>query len=350
MKKDYVESLSLKWGLISKYRNQIYGFSILWIVVFHIWETFNKKLVLNWAVIDIVKRGNMGVDIFLLLSGVSLYFAMKKNPDQTLNQFYRRRFSKIFRIYLTVCVPFFLFMFLTGNYSIGTFIKQVFFMSKGVSSFWFILVITICYAIYPFLFRLIDTNQKKKIYFLTIIYSLLLVLFMILNEPAYRYYEILLSRIPVFLLGSTLGNLVYEDRKIPSWVLVLSLLILVSLGPFNMIVAKIPLLNSISVIMARYMLGLQGFAVIIVFITFSQFLEDTLIFKWLGNLGTITLEVYVVHIILRILAFNVIKISVNSRKEILLFSIIYVPLSLILAKVLNILFNLSQGKGTKRVN
>ena len=245
MKNDYNESLSLKWGLVSKYRNQIYGFSILWIVVFHIWETFSKKLVLNWAFIDIVKRGNMGVDIFLLLSGVSLYFAMKRNPDQTLSQFYRRRFSKIFRIYLTVCVPFFLFMLLTGSYSVGTFIKQVFFMSKSVSSFWFILVITICYGIYPFLFRLINTNQKQKIYVLTLIYTLFLVLFMILNEPAYRYYEILLSRIPVFLMGSALGDLVYENRKIPSWILVLSLLILISLGPFNMVVAKVPILKSV---------------------------------------------------------------------------------------------------------
>ncbi|AZK43498.1 DUF1624 domain-containing protein [Erysipelothrix piscisicarius] len=98
---------SLTWGMFSEYRDQLYGFTIIWIIVFHIWESFPKQISYNWTIINIIKRGNMGVDLFLILSGVSLYYSMKKNPNQSLQAFYKRRFSRLCKIYIFVAIPFF---------------------------------------------------------------------------------------------------------------------------------------------------------------------------------------------------------------------------------------------------
>ncbi|MGM7268130.1 acyltransferase family protein [Erysipelothrix rhusiopathiae] len=333
----------LTWGMLSKYRSQLYGFTIIWIVLFHIWETFSKQINYNWVLVNMIKRGNMGVDLFLILSGVSLYFSMKNKPGQSLQDFYKRRFSRLIKIYLFVCIPFFLMMLVTGNYSLDLFLRQTFFLNENVSSFWFLLIIAICYLIYPVVYRIIEANKKNLIYLIILIYTLGLMGFLYINRDAYNYYEILLSRIPIFLFGATLGDLVYKNKKIPSWVLVVSLLILVSLGPINLTISKITYFRVFSKILTRYMLGVQAFAVIVFFVLIIQYLTDTRIFKNLGKLGSITLEIYVVHIILRIVAMSVFRLPITTRPQILLFSLIYVPLSIILGQLLHKLLSYKKG-------
>ncbi|BCZ26302.1 hypothetical protein EUBC25_03890 [Claveliimonas bilis] len=65
------------WGDLSKYRNQLYGLSILWIMIFHVYETFQNQLSFNWISSVIFLNGYIGVDVFLFLSGISMRYAMK---------------------------------------------------------------------------------------------------------------------------------------------------------------------------------------------------------------------------------------------------------------------------------
>lgn len=58
-------------GALSSERQAIMGFSILWIMFFH-----SSCDCSNFPVIAIIKQfGNLGVDIFLLLSGIGLYYS-----------------------------------------------------------------------------------------------------------------------------------------------------------------------------------------------------------------------------------------------------------------------------------
>lgn len=89
------------WGDLSKYRNQLYGLSMIWIVIFHVYETFFDKLNFNWISSIIFNSGNIGVDIFLFLSGISMRYSMKKYNDlnkTNLLDFYKRRFGKILKV------------------------------------------------------------------------------------------------------------------------------------------------------------------------------------------------------------------------------------------------------------
>lgn len=88
------------WGLLSKYRVELMGFSTIWIILFHGYRNnmiFPGKLnILNF----IFSKGDCGVEIFLLLSGLGLYYSFSKNPD--LSCFYKNRIKRVILPYLLV--------------------------------------------------------------------------------------------------------------------------------------------------------------------------------------------------------------------------------------------------------
>lgn len=334
-----IDDNKLTWGALSTYRSHIYGFTILWIVLFHVLEVFGKSFSYNWSIIDILNKGNMGVDIFLILSGISLYFSINNDKNFTLRNFYKKRFKRIAIIYLLICVPYFILLYTSGLYGSDTLLKMIFFMNKNVNSFWFLLVISICYLIYPFLYKLMESNGVKSIYTIALTWSLFLFVFMFLNKEAYLYYEILLSRIPIFLIGVTLGEKVYKDEVVSPTIILWSLLILVSLGPILFVVSKISILSMFRIIFIRFLLGIQGLALIIVFSIFIQYVSDTKIVSYISSLGKYTLEIYIVHIMLRTIILSVLKIPINTRPKILVFAIVYTFISIVIGKLLGDILN-----------
>ena len=94
----------LHWGLVSKYRSQLFGFAILWIMCMHSREftpLLDDAILSQYILYDgIILVGGVGVDIFLFLSGVGLYYAQEKGP--TLGQFYARRFQRLLIPYLVI--------------------------------------------------------------------------------------------------------------------------------------------------------------------------------------------------------------------------------------------------------
>lgn len=83
--------------LVSRYRGEIYGFLILWIMLFHgcILDVyfFSDVPVLKYAGI-FINHGNAGVESFLLLSGISLYYSFQRNRD--IGQYVQKRFLKVY--------------------------------------------------------------------------------------------------------------------------------------------------------------------------------------------------------------------------------------------------------------
>lgn len=85
----------IKWSILSKYRNELYGISILWIILFHGLQFKNFSLSNELKILDgIIKHGNCGVEIFLFLTGISLYYSLKSHDN--LRIFYINRLKRIF--------------------------------------------------------------------------------------------------------------------------------------------------------------------------------------------------------------------------------------------------------------
>ena len=87
----------IELNIINESRNIILGIATLLIVLFHSSAlNFNELLGANIIsnILNFIKRtGNIGVDIFLFLSGIGLYFSLSKN---NLKQYYKNRFKNSF--------------------------------------------------------------------------------------------------------------------------------------------------------------------------------------------------------------------------------------------------------------
>lgn len=82
----------ITWKDLSRYRGELMGAAIIFIVLFHM------SLPRSDAFFGLRRCGNIGVDMFLFLSGIGLWFSWVKNPST--KQFYKRRLLRIFPAWL----------------------------------------------------------------------------------------------------------------------------------------------------------------------------------------------------------------------------------------------------------
>lgn len=341
--------MKLNWNDLSKYRNQLYGIAMLWIIVFHVWETFQKKMTFNWTISFIVKNGNIGVDLFLFLSGISMYYAIRKyvKEDGSIRvwDFYKKRISKILKVYLLFCVPYLVINHLIVKYDVSMFMQQLLFQRKNVSSFWFLLGITICYLLYPALYKCIAKGKKGYIYGFIALYIAGLFLLCTYHREYYMRYEILFSRIPVFAAGALCGEKVYKKEEVNPYGLFTAVLLLLSRGPVFFVLQMLPFYSSYERIFRRLHGGVLGVCAIFFLIMLLKYIEQTKLSKFLGFLGTFTLEVYVLHIAYRVVLLNYLNIKVVSYKETFLFLIFYTVTSFVLGYFLSLGLNKIKLKG-----
>ncbi len=195
--------------LLSRYRGAIMGFAAFWIFVFHEWQLAFWGTGVLGGIESFVKRiGFAGVDIFLLLSGMGLTYAIGKG---SLADFYYRRLRRLY-------LPFFLVglcMLLLGKWDNVTFWGNVTgynFYDKNMYSFlWFVPGIMTLYLLFPLYYKFFCTH-KQPLYCLLGSLAVWLVLSIQLRDTLrYDLYGFT-NRIPVFLVGIYLG---WHSQKKP---------------------------------------------------------------------------------------------------------------------------------------
>lgn len=212
--------MNLTFGKIMKHRNSIYAITAVWIVFFHIYELlFMPKY---FGIRHILSIGNAGVDIFLFLSAIGLSFSVEKN---ILKDFYKNRMVRIFVPWLLITVPYFiLFEILNGVSVRGVF---SFFLDITTLSFWFekdfaniatwyVSFIVVLYMLYPLLFG-IYKKRRGYIIALSLLFITTQIVFMKLDIEFFKNYEIVFSRIPIFLFGIFISDYVKKDCSITVW-------------------------------------------------------------------------------------------------------------------------------------
>ena len=200
--------------LLSKYRNAIMGIAALWILCFHAWIPITPIHAEGiFSIFSFLERylkniGYCGVDIFLLLSGLGLTFAIKKS---SLIVFYYRRLRRIVLPSLVV----FVVLWRVFGWSTTEFIQNAsgytFYFKSAECVLWFVPAIVTLYLLFPLYFKLFD-KAKNKILFtavtITIWFIISFVLKDILRTDLYGF----TNRIPVFLIGILFGYLT-QNRK-----------------------------------------------------------------------------------------------------------------------------------------
>lgn len=199
--------MKIDLGIFSRHRGELMGVSILLIMLKHCFMGRYTDVFLKLA-----RNGEIGVEFFMLLSGMGIFFSMDNNPHA--GQFYKRRFMRILPSYLMVVGTFFCWQDLIKEFKPIEFISNILripFFTQGNRWFWFFVLIVACYLVAPLFYRWIKEGRFKFWHVLLLL--LVVAVWCSLMDPsgAVRSLRLLLFRIPSFLLGMMLGKRIKEN-------------------------------------------------------------------------------------------------------------------------------------------
>lgn len=286
--------------LLSRQRTVIMGLAILSVIFFHYtddcmtYKMYNEGFIKwYWTYVK-----SSGVDIFLFLSGLSLYYAMKKNSD--IVRFYKRRLVRILIPYFLVAVPTWVILDMVlkgeGIKDVVLHLSFLTFFTRGTKLYWYIGMILVCYLIFPAIYAWMQKCSRIVLQWGACILICLLITFVayelkVLNQDFYKHVEIAVFRLPPFLLGCIYGKASYEKRH-GYWLWGLAAVLSAS------VIAQV--LERKSTFFDRYIIAIVNMAMIACLaVLLDKLKKDNWFVRFTSWFGIRSLELYLCHISVR---------------------------------------------------
>ncbi len=195
---------------ISRYRGELMGAAIVFIILFHV------PLARGDAFFGLRRCGNIGVDMFLFLSGIGLWYAWVKNPS--FKHFYKRRLLRIFPTWLVISSIYYLqrFDFETGDY-LDLFLDITInwgFWEHDELTFWYMPAIMMLYLWAPLYMKLVAKYPIYRWLPVLMVCWCCIVQWVTPVHQAVGHIEIFWSRVPIFFIGINFGELLRRQTKI----------------------------------------------------------------------------------------------------------------------------------------
>lgn len=284
---------NIKLSDISVYRKPLMGIAILLIMLYH---THMDK---SCCMYNVKCCGNVGVDIFLFLSGIGLWFSWSKNPS--LSHFFRRRFWRIFPEFFIVACIYYLGDYFSSTPKdshnlielLGNITVNWCFWSNGSRTFWFVPAIMAMYLFAPAYMNLIRKNPTMRWLPVLVILFDIFVQYNIETRHAIGHLEIFINRIPVFLIGLNCGKLVKEGVSFQAGTFKLILAtFLISL--FVLTTSTMSISSMYPILLTRLMNIPLSISIILISVLLLRHLPSSFI-SVISFLGGVSLEIYLVH-------------------------------------------------------
>ena len=202
--------------LVSQFRNAIMGIAALWVLFFHAWiPVMPASTAGHFNLFGFIERylkaiGYCGVDIFLLVSGLGLTFAIKKG---SLLRFYYRRLRRIILPPLVVS----LLLWNIFGWSTLEFFQNIsgynFYFKDTTCFLWFIPAIVTLYLLFPLYYKVFDRFRNKILFTAAAIALWLIISLLLLNVMRPDLYGFT-NRIPVFIIGILFGYITQNKKDI----------------------------------------------------------------------------------------------------------------------------------------
>ena len=217
---------SIELANISRFRAEQMGAAMLFVILFHV------ALDRGDPFYGLRRCGNVGVDIFLFLSGVGLWFSWVKTPD--VLRFYRRRLLRIVPTWIVVATAFYLPDYLGArrfSHSIVDLIGAITinwdFWLHDELTFWYVPAIMALYLVAPWYMRLVQSRPVYRWLPLLMVIWCVMVQWVLPIHHAVGHIEIFWSRVPIFFIGINFGEMVRTRRQLSSdavWLLLVTFL------------------------------------------------------------------------------------------------------------------------------
>lgn len=298
------------WQILSKYRIQLYGISILLIVIHH---AFGEENISALSTLPLLKNifihGYVGVDMFLFLGGISSYYSLKK--DSCIKNYYRKRIIRILLPVMIVDWTYWIWKMLYYSRTVSYFIQKITFYSfwsgQNDTLVWYIALIVILYFFTPYIIKIINTNYSI-VFTGILIVSVCVVNYILNNDMLFNLHDwytsvsIALNRIPVYILGCFCGKYVYQNKKITSNQLLI-IMITALWGLSYCCYERIPFteyhsLKSLYRIPAC-IIGISFAFLIAILMEFINIYNFRMLNRILTYIGNISLELYLTHVVLK---------------------------------------------------
>lgn len=200
------------YRLLSKYRAELMGAAMLWVMLFHAVD-----LDLGWNVFNAFRAAGFGgVDIFIVLSAMGLVQSLEQR-EQTYGAFLTRRFQRILPAYFTVMLPYTLFQILYRGVPWSSLVWNstlLYYWVHCAGAFnWYVAGIVCFYALTPPCWRYLKDCRRREALTASGVVLGVLVCQLLMQEDYWQYVDVF-YRVPLFFIGLLLGLYVREDKPI----------------------------------------------------------------------------------------------------------------------------------------
>ena len=253
------------------------------------------------AIVDnLIGYGNMGVEVFLLCSGICLYFSFQKNNDIAL--FMKKRVVRLFLPVVLIETAYWVYIcFLSPEADgwVAFFERELLlrFWLAGDQQIYFVSLIFVCYILYPYIYSILFPVYKEeskagvKCAALMALTVFTTVLIMNGQSELYSRIEIALTRFPVFIFGCYMGKAVYEKKPLPKYGFLIVLIVTV----LQFIILNMDVIDGIC---KRYFYFIGGVSVTLLITMMLKVISCKYLNRILAFMGNISLNLYLAHIMI----------------------------------------------------
>ncbi len=201
-------------SLLSKYRSEIMGAAALGVILCH---AVTSDVQLPQILVRLLVFFNLGVDVFLFVSGFGMYFSMNRVCDKKdVILWYKKRFVRILVPYALIMAPYWIGYCLFHSSGPGVFFYHFSTLSYWTEHIgaWYVAMLIPLYLTLPVFFVL----WRKNPYLITVIYILIAMTVGTFDFQSYNYASVITNvqfcslRIPAFWIGMLIG---YTSEKRP---------------------------------------------------------------------------------------------------------------------------------------
>lgn len=285
--------MNLNLSVYSKYRTQIMGLAAIMIILCHIrgieYSNFPFLEKLLWF-------GNYGVEIFLFVSGIGMYYSLTKE-NISLIQWYKRRYVRITVPFLLIAISIYpLRLILNIPASMSDFLLYITTLEFWIHhrGAWYVAMLLPLYFLTPYIVKVVNTSKAKIITVSVLIILLLGFSYIPLGNDIVRNIQFVTLRVPIFILGIVIAPYVKNEQRINA----VSIGIIVLAGLLLWHYCSFPLGGGIAVVL---LIG-----VFITLVCKSKLINGCLSFMGRMSLESYLTNIYLGHIIMK---SDVIKLS-----------------------------------------
>lgn len=272
---------SIRLDVLSKYRTSLMGFAAIMILCCHAEPNgVPMPRYVSW----LLQWGNYGVDIFLLLSGCGLFLSLRNT--HSIGAWYKKRYARILIPYAIISSVYFAYYCSVNNLGIVDYLllfSTIGFWTDHIGA-WFIALLIPLYAITPLYDVLYAKTKHKGVLTIMLIIVLSILSSIETDNSICRNINFVISRVPSFIIGFYLGDMIKRGKSIKISTLLLFLVgcaVLYAISePYSGVFQRLTLL----------VLPITSLAIVIV-----MTLERSRIFDFFGK---ISLESYLFNIYL----------------------------------------------------